>query len=561
METILLVIPVLVTLVVGAILFLIREKRFAPWIWVPASAWGLGRCLKLLLGVFMMRNTRPEPKEGLWLGFDPLALYAVLCAGLVGLVVWLGFPRKTTWRDKSWAGGVLVLIGVPLLMGGLKVLFGAGAGSGSGSIWLIALLAAGVPALFVAVLLFLLRKRSVAPWIWMPVTAWSAWGGLSLLPTVMPRDPKFGPAEWNLFGLDALLVLCVLFFTGAVVVGALICFPRRLTWRAKSWLGGLMVAAAVPLAGWLLFTNPFSLQLIGPDGKPVTGATIYRFHRGLGGRLPAVTEKTSDAEGIVIYRVFHWTDLSLVVPQSASWVTTEISFRSPEEGGGDLNPVNFNKKVSLSWGNGLSTDFNHAFHGKPSSGWRLPDREASGHAGWVVRDAVAKELIPIYLHSGVRPIFTGLLELLRTQLRDLTLVAQFPFVAQEIASSSYGVFLGQEFRDLHTWTLNTNAPIEWRVREALFTQAGVLAGWMDNIDRIQRAGGPPREAVPDDIRPWIGSAGTGPAGLDSEQKQRLIRDRVNEEAGMLLEHIRLHPGTTGRSLRDFEQLLAEPNPG
>ena len=559
MDTVLLVIPLLVTLVVGAILFLIREKRFAPWIWVPASAWGLGHCLKLLLGVFMMRNTRPEPKEGLWLGFDPLALYAVLCAGLVGLVVWLGFPRKTTWRDKSWAGGVLVLIGVPFLMEGLKVLFGAG--SGSGSIWLIALLAAGVPAMGVAVLLFLLRKKAVAPWIWVPVVGWSAWAGLSLLPTFLPRDPRYGPPQWNLFGLDALLVLGVLVFTGIVVVGALICFPRRLTWRAKSWLGGLMVVAAVPLAGWLLFTNPFSLQLIGPDGKPVAGATMYQFHRGLGGRLPAVTEKISDAEGIVIYRVFPWTDLSVAVPQSASWVTTEITFRSPEEGGGDLNPVNFNKMIRLSWGNGLSTDFNHAFQGKPSSAWRLPDREASGHAGWVVRDAVAKERIPIYLHSGARPIFTGLLELLRTQLKDPTLVAQFASVAQEIASSSYGVFLGQEFRDLHIRTLNTNAPIEWRVREALFTQAEVLAGWMDNIDRIQRAGGPPREAVLDDIRPWIGSAGAGPASLDLEHQQLLIRDRVNEEARMLLEHIRLHPGTTGRSLKDFESLLAVPNPG
>ena len=395
METILLVIPVIITLVVGAILFLIREKRFAPWIWVPASALGLGRCLKLLLGVFMMRNTRPEPKEGLWLGFEPLALYTVLCAGLVGLVVWLGFPRKTTWRDKSWAGGVLVLIGVPLLMEGLKVLFGAGAGSGS--IWLIALLAAGVPAMFVAVLLFLLRKRSVAPWIWMPVTAWSAWGGLSLLPTVMPRDPKYGPAQWNIFGLDALFVLCVLVFTGAVVLGALISFPRRLGWRIKSWVGGCIVAFVIPLTGWLLFTNPYSLQLIGPDGQPVAGATIYRFHRGLGGRLPAVTAKTSGAGGLVVYRIFPMSDLDLVTPQSESWVTTEISFRSPEEGRGNLNPINFNKMVRLSWGNGLSTDFNQAFHGKPDAAWRLPDRKARGHAGWVVRDAVAKERIPIYL--------------------------------------------------------------------------------------------------------------------------------------------------------------------
>lgn len=94
MEAILLIFTVLVTLVVGAILFLIREKRFAPWIWVPVSAWGLWRCLELLLWVFIMRNTRPEPREGLWFGFDPLALHAVFSAGLVGLAVWLGFPGK-----------------------------------------------------------------------------------------------------------------------------------------------------------------------------------------------------------------------------------------------------------------------------------------------------------------------------------------------------------------------------------------------------------------------------------------------------------------------------------
>lgn len=412
-------------------------------------------------------------------------------------------------------------------------------------------------ALLVTILLFLLRKRAVAPWIWVPVTGWSAWAGMSLLPTVMPRDPLYGPPQWNLFGFDALLVLCVLGFTGIVVVGALICFPRRLTWRMKSWLGGLMVSAAVPLAGWLLFTNPFSLQLIGPDGKPVAGATIYRFHRGLGSRLPTVTEKTSDAEGIVIYRVLRWTDLSLVVPQSASWVTTEISFRSPEEGGGDLNPVNFNKMVRLSWGNDLSGDFNHAFHGKPSSAWRFPDRETRGYAGWMVRDGGGKP-IQIYLHNGVRPIFTGLQELLRTQLKDPTLVAQFPSVVEQIADGGYGVLLGQELRDLHIQSVNTNAHFEWRVRQALFTQAGVLSDWWNKIDRAQQAAGITREVAIDDIRPWIGWARASPLSPDLEQELPLVREKVNEAARLLLEHIRLYPGTTGRSLKDFESLLAEP---
>jgi hypothetical protein len=557
METIFLVIPVLVTLVVGAILFLIREKRFAPWIWVPASALGLGRCLKLLLGVFMTRNTRPEPKEGLWLGFDPLALYAVLCAGLAGLVLWLGFPRKTTWRDKSWAGGVLVLIGVPLLMEGLKVLFG----SGSGSIWLIALLAAVVPAMFVAVLLFLLRKRSVAPWIWVPVTTWCAWGGLSLLPTVLPRDPKYGPAEWNVFGFDALFVLLVLVFTGAVAVGSLICFPRKITWRAKSWLGGFTVAVAVPLAGWFTFTNPFSFQLIGPDGLPVAGAIIYRYHRGLGGRLPAVTEKTSDAKGVVSYRIFPRTDLSLVVPQGASWVTTEVSLRSPEEGGHGVNPFNFSKMTRLSWGNGLSTDFNRAFHDKPDAAWRFADRETRGYAGWMILDEKAKDLIPVYLHSVAKPIHKALLDLLRAQLKDSSLVAQFPSVVGEITHVGCGVLLAQEFRDLHTWTVNSKADFEWRVRQALYTQAGVLSDWRAQIARAQRATGVTREVAIADIRPWVGWAEASPRSVDLGQELPLVHTKVNEACRLLLEHIRLHPGTSGPSLKDFESLLEEPGPG
>ena len=70
-----------------------------------------------------------------------------------------------------------------------------------------------------------------------------------------------------------------------------------------------------------------------------------------------------------------------------------------------------------------------------------------------------------------------------------------------------------------------------------------------------------REVALDDIRPWIGWAGAGPMSLDLEQIQLLVRDRVNEEARKLLEHIRLHPGTTGRSLKDFESLLAVPGSG
>ena len=414
-----------------------------------------------------------------------------------------------------------------------------------------------VAALITTLLLFLLRKRAVAPWIWVPVTAWSAWGGLSLLPTAMPRDPIYGPAQWNLFGLDALFVLCALVFTGVVVVGALISFPRRLTWRVKSWLGGFMVAVAVPLAGWFIFTNPYSLRLIGPDGKPVAGATIYRFHRGLGGRLPAVTGKISDAEGIVTYRGFRLTELTLVTPGNSSWVTTELSIRPPREGYVDLNPFDFTKLINLSWGNGLSTPVNQAFRSKPAPAWTFPDRETRGRAGWMIRDGEANAPIPVFLHSRVKPIHTGLLELLRAQLKDTGLAARFPSFVQEIVYGGYGILLGQELRELHIQAANTNVLLELHLREALFTQAGMLADWR-NIDRAQQARGAARKAAIDDIRPLIGKERGSPMSLNLEPELPVVRARVHEAARLLLEHIRLHPGTTGRSVEDFESLLAEP---
>lgn len=41
----------------------------------------------------------------------------------------------------------------------------------------------------------------------------------------------------------------------------------------------------------------------------------------------------------------------------------------------------------------------------------------------------------------------------------------------------------------------------------------------------------------------------------------MVRAKVNEAARNLMEHIRLHPGTTGRSVKDFESLLADPGTG
>lgn len=76
---------------------------------------------------------------------------------------------------------------------------------------------------------------------------------------------------------------------------------------------------------------------------------------------------------------------------------------------------------------------------------------------------------------------------------------------------------------------------------------------------MQQAKGPAREAAIDDIRPWIGWASPSSRSLDLEQELPLVRAKVNEAARILLEHIRLHPGTTGRSLKDFESLLEVPN--
>lgn len=68
-----------------------------------------------------------------------------------------------------------------------------------------------IVASVVAIVLFLLRKKTFVPWIWVPVAAWSAWGMIDPMRLVIPRDPFYGPPEWSLFGLDALLVLVWLF--------------------------------------------------------------------------------------------------------------------------------------------------------------------------------------------------------------------------------------------------------------------------------------------------------------------------------------------------------------
>ena len=99
------------------------------------------------------------------------------------------------------------------------------------------------------------------------------------------------------------------------------------------------------------------------------------------------------------------------------------------------------------------------------------------------------------------------------------------------------------------------------MRQALFTQAGALADWRNEIDRAHRATGITREVAIDDIRPWIGWARASPLSQDLEQELPLVRAKGNEAARNLMEHIRLHPGTTGRSVKDFESLLAVPSPG
>ncbi len=413
-----------------------------------------------------------------------------------------------------------------------------------------------VAALIVTALLFLIRKKTYAPWVWAPVAAWSAWGCLSLLPMVLPRDPYYGPPEWNLFGYDALLIGVCLMFTGTLLVGALICFPRKNTWRVTAWLGGCMVAIFLPLTGWLLFTNPYSLQLVGPDGKPVAGVTIYQLKPGLGNRLASVTVKTSDAQGVVVYRAFRGTKLALMVPGNASWVNTEIAIHPPREGYGNSNPFNFKKELSLSWGNHSSTGFDQALSRKAPPAVLFADRKVSGRASWVIREEKAKEPIPVFLHSGDQPIDTGLLELLRAQLKDRNLVAQFPSFVHEIAYDGYGILLSQEIRDNHNQTANTDIQLESKLREALSTQAEFLAFLKNKIDRLQRATGTTREVAIDDIRPCIGWARARPIHLDLEQELPLISEKVNVAGQTLLEHIRIHPATTDRSLKDFEFRLA-----
>ncbi|QTN30843.1 hypothetical protein HZ994_00370 [Akkermansiaceae bacterium] len=59
-----------------------------------------------------------------------------------------------------------------------------------------------------------------------------------------------------------------------------------------------------------------------------------------------------------------------------------------------------------------------------------------------------------------------------------------------------------------------------------------------------------------DIRPWIGWARARPVSSDLEQELPLVGEKVNHEAGALLDHIRKHPNTAERSLKGFESRLA-----
>ncbi|MES2469386.1 MAG: hypothetical protein V4675_18915 [Verrucomicrobiota bacterium] len=150
-----------------------------------------------------------------------------------------------------------------------------------------------------------------------------------------------------------------------------------------------------------------------------------------------------------------------------------------------------------------------------------------------------------------------MLELLRAQLKDTWLAAQFPSFVQEITYGHYGFLLGQEIRELHIWALKTNVQLESIVREALFTQAGMLADSRNLFDRSQQSTGVGRDTINSDIRLKIGGAVGTPSGADEEHEFSQARVKVDEAARVLLEHIRAHPGDSGRSLADFESLLAK----
>ncbi len=411
-----------------------------------------------------------------------------------------------------------------------------------------------------AVFLFLLRKKTFVPWIWMPVTAWCAWGMIRLLPLVMPRDPYYGPPEWSLFGYDALLVSVCLTFTGTLLVGCFIAFPRKIGWRVKSWVGGCLIAFLFPLAAWLIFTNPYSLQLLDPDGKPVAGATVYRLKRGLGSRLASVSEKSSDARGIVSYRAFRTTEIRLLIPGNTSWVTTEVEIDTPRDGFRKSNFFDSCKEIDMSWGNNLSTGFAQAFRNKAPRALQFSEGKVSGRAGWIVSDDDAKDLIPIFLHSGSQPVNKQFTELLRLQLKDKNLVSKFPSFVVQIAYDGYGILLSQEIRDTHNQAGKTNKQLEWEMRAALASQASFLEYVKDKLGVAMKAKGYSREVAINELRPLVWWARSRPADLDLEKELPLISEKLNAASATLMQHIREHPDTTANSLKEFESRLVAPEP-
>lgn len=93
------------------------------------------------------------------------------------------------------------------------------------------------------------------------------------------------------------------------------------------------------------------------------------------------------------------------------------------------------------------------------------------------------------------------------------------------------------------------------MRGALGNQASFLEYVKSRLDLAIMATGASREAAINDLRPLIWWARNRPVGLDLEKELTLISEKVNAASLTLLEHIRKHPGTTERSLKEFESRL------
>ena len=95
--------------------------------------------------------------------------------------------------------------------------------------------------------------------------------------------------------------------------------------------------------------------------------------------------------------------------------------------------------------------------------------------------------------------------------------------------------------------------MELQLRGALGIQADQLAYIRKQADAATTGRETQRDDAKKYLQPWFGWFNI--AGGADEERVSAVKAKVESESRLLLDHIRSHPGTTARSLREFEEKL------